>query len=46
MYAFVNKYVCNLFLETAREGAVFMVTVRALYSMGAAFWNDMSPAYF
>ncbi len=23
-----------------------MVTGRALYSMGAAFWNDLSPAYF
>ncbi len=36
MYAFVNKYVCNIFLKTAREGAVFMVTGRALYSMCAA----------
>ncbi len=42
MYAFVNKYVFNLFLKTAREGAVFMVTGRALYSMGAAFANDLS----
>ncbi len=23
-----------------------MVTGRALHSMGAAFWNDLSPAYF
>ncbi len=38
MYAFVNKYVFNgFFLKTASEGAVFMVTGRALYSMGAAF---------
>ncbi len=44
MYAFVNKYVFNLFLKTAREEAVFMVTGRALYNMGAAFWNDLSPA--
>ncbi len=36
----------NLFLKTAREGAVFMVTGRSLYSMGAAFWNDLSPVYF
>ncbi len=28
MYAFVNKYVFNLFLKIAREGAVFMVTGR------------------
>ncbi len=46
MYAFVNKYGFNLFLKTVREGVVFMVTSRALYSMGAAFWNDLSPAYF
>ncbi len=37
MYAFVNKYVFNLFLKTAGEGAVFMVTGMALYSMGAVF---------
>ncbi len=46
LYAFVNMYVFNLFLNTAREWAVFMVTGRALQSMGAAFWNDLSPAYF
>ncbi len=33
MYAFVNKYVFNLFLKTARDGAVFMVTGNALCSM-------------
>ncbi len=27
MYAFVNKDVFNLFLKTAREGAVFMFYV-------------------
>ncbi len=36
MYAFVNKYVFNLFLKTVTEGAIFMVTSRALYSFGAA----------
>ncbi len=41
-----NKYVFNLYLKTAKEGAVFMLTCRALYSMGAAFWNDLSTAYF
>ncbi len=46
MYAFLNKYVFNLFFKTARKGGVFMVTGRALYSMGAAFWNDLLPAYF
>ncbi len=45
MYAFENKYVYNL-LKTAGEENVFMVTGRVLYSMDAAFWNDLSPAYF
>ncbi len=39
MYVFVNKYVFNHLLNTAREGSVFMVTGRVLYSMGAAFSN-------
>ncbi len=47
MYAFVNKYVSKLFLKTAREGAVFMVTGRALYRcwslhlncLGTVFWD-------
>ncbi len=37
MYAFVNNYVFNLFVKTAREEAIYMVAGRALYSMGAAF---------
>ncbi len=41
MYAFVNKYVFNLFLKTARQGTVFMVTDRSLYRMDAAFSNDL-----
>ncbi len=32
-----NKYVFNIYLKTAREGADFMLTGRALYNMDAAF---------
>ncbi len=33
---FINNYVFNFFVKTAKEGAVFMLTGRELYSMGAA----------
>ncbi len=41
MYAFVNKYVFNLFIKTAREGAIFKVTGMALYSMGAEMTSHL-----
>ncbi len=44
--AFVSKYPFNLFLKTAREETAFMLIDKALYSMGAAFWNHLSPAHF
>ncbi len=33
LYAFVNKYGFNLFLKTAREGAVFILKDRTLSYM-------------
>ncbi len=38
LVGFCNKIISlTSYLKTAREGAAFMVTGRALYSMGAAF---------
>ncbi len=40
-----NKYVFNLLLNIVSEEAIFILTGRALYIVGATFWNDMSPAH-
>ncbi len=47
LYTFVNIFVFNLLLfkSALDEVNCFMVTGCALYNIGAAFCNDLSPAY-
>ncbi len=40
------KFILHLFVKTARKGAVLWWQAGHFYSRGAAFWNDLSSAYF